>query len=101
MEWSYATDCCGGGLSLTKAKVAARLVNRLVEKAREAGAEVIVTSCPLCQANLEMRQTAPGPKMPIFYFTEIMGFAFGLEHASKWWSKHLIDPKPLLKTINN
>jgi heterodisulfide reductase subunit B len=100
MPWSYATDCCGGGLSLTKANVAAKLVNRLVAYAREAGAEAIVTSCPLCQANLEMRQTAPGPKMPIFYFTELMGLAFGLERASKWWSKHLISPGSLLRRLS-
>lgn len=98
MPWSYATECCGGGLSLTKSSVAARLVNRLAQRAREAGAEAIVTSCPLCQVNLEMRQSAP--KMPVFYFTELIGLAFGLPEASHWWSKHLIDPKPLLSTFN-
>jgi heterodisulfide reductase subunit B len=92
--WSYATECCGGGLSLTKSKVAARLVNRLAERAREAGAEAIVTSCPLCQVNLEMRQD--NPKMPVFYFTELIGLAFGLDQARSWWGKHLIDPRPLL-----
>ena len=100
-RWSYATDCCGGGLSLTKSSVAARLVSRLVERAREAGAEAIVTSCPLCQVNLEMRQPAAGPKMPVFYFTELMGLAFGLERAASWWEKHLINPAYLLQTINN
>jgi heterodisulfide reductase subunit B len=98
--WSYATDCCGGGLSLTKSSVAAKLVNRLAERAREAGAEVIVTSCPLCQINLEMRQAKGRPKMPIFYFTELMGLAFGLERASTWWGKHLISPMGLLQGLN-
>ncbi|RPI33050.1 MAG: heterodisulfide reductase subunit B [Chloroflexota bacterium] len=93
--WSYATECCGGGLSLTKPGIAARLVSRLAEHAREAGADAIVTSCPLCQVNLEMRQGAR-PKMPIFYFTELMGLAFGLKEAASWWSKHLVDPRPLL-----
>jgi len=94
--WSYATDCCGGGLTLTKSSAAARLVDRLVDRAREAGAQAIVTSCPLCQMNLEMRQKG-SPKMPIFYFTELVGLAFELEKASAWWSKHLIDPRPLLR----
>jgi heterodisulfide reductase subunit B2 len=97
--WSYATECCGGGLSLTKSKVAGRLVSRLAERAREAGAEAIVTSCPLCQVNLEMRQNSTDPKMPVFYFTELMGLAFGLEKASSWWGKHLINPSPLLKKL--
>jgi len=98
--WSYATDCCGGGLTLTKSKVAAKLVNRLAEAAREAGADAIVTSCPLCQMNLEMRQNGSQPKMPTFYFTELMGLAFGLDKARSWWSKHLINPQPLLSSLS-
>ncbi len=86
--WSYATDCCGGGLTLTKAGVAARLVNRLAKRAHEAGAAAIVTSCPLCQLNLEMNQSAradgengAGRETPIFYLTELIGLAFGLPEA--------------------
>jgi heterodisulfide reductase subunit B len=97
--WSYATDCCGGGLSLTKSSVAARLVNRLAERAREAGAQALVTSCPLCQVNLEMRQSKAAPKLAVFYFTELMGLAFDLPGAGAWWHKHLIDPKPLLASL--
>ena len=97
--WSYASDCCGGGLTLTKPQVAGRLVNRLVEHAREAGAEAIVTTCPLCQVNLEMRQADSQGKMPIFYFTELVGLAFAVEKARSWWGKHLIDPRPMLSGL--
>jgi heterodisulfide reductase subunit B len=97
--WSYATDCCGGGLALTKSDVAARLVDRLTDRAREAGAEAMVTSCPLCQLNLEMRQNGGGQKMPIFYFTELVGLAFGLDKTQSWWAKHLIDPTELLQSL--
>jgi len=98
--WSYATDCCGGGLNLTKSSVAVRLVGRLVQFAREAGADAIVTACPLCQISLEMRQSEK-PKMPAVYFTELMGLAFGLEGTAKWWKKHLIDPRPWLGVLGN
>lgn len=98
--WSYATDCCGGGLSLTKPTAAARMVGRLAERAQEAGAQAIVTSCPLCQINLEMRQSGAKGKMPIFFFTELIGLAFNLEQSKGWMSKHLISPTPLLKTLN-
>lgn len=95
--WSNATDCCGAGLSLSRADVVQKLVSRLAERAREAGADALVTACPLCQVNLEMRQTSE-PKMPAFYFTELLGLAFGLPEVGKWWSKHLIDPRPLLQS---
>ncbi len=97
MPWSHATDCCGGSLSLSRSDVVQHLVGRLAERAREAEADAIVTACPLCQVNLEMRQTA-APKVPAFYFTELLGLAFGLPEACEWWSKHLIDPKLILET---
>jgi heterodisulfide reductase subunit B len=96
MDWSHATDCCGAGLSLGRPDVVQNLVGCLVERAREAEAQALVTACPLCQVNIEMRQ--PGKeKMPAFYFTELLGFAFGLPEARQWWSKHLIDPRPVLR----
>ena len=95
-NWSYATDCCGGSASLPRVDIATRLVSGLAQHAREAGAEAIVTACPLCQMNLEMRQ-ADRPRVPIFYFTELMGLAFELPGVGGWWGKHLIAPAPVLK----
>jgi len=95
LEWSYATDCCGGNLALTRGDLAKILVTKLVSKAREAGAQAMATVCPLCHMNLEMRQE----EMPLFYFTELMGLALGIEESKKWWGKHLIDPRPLLRTL--
>ncbi|MBN1887369.1 MAG: CoB--CoM heterodisulfide reductase iron-sulfur subunit B family protein [Thermoflexales bacterium] len=94
--WSYAVDCCGGSASLPRVDIATRLVSSLAEHAREAGAEAIVTACPMCQMNLEMRQ-AKRPQLPIFYFTELMGLAFDLPTSPSWWGKHLIEPRAVLK----
>ncbi len=96
--FAYATECCGGSLSLSRADVVQGLVGKLVAGAHEAGAQAIVTACPLCQVNLEMRQTAD-PKMPVFYFTELLGLAFGLPEASSWWKKHLINPAGVLHQV--
>lgn len=98
VEWSYKTDCCGASLALTRSEQVVRLVSRLAEKAVEAGAECIATACPMCQANLEMRQSGDR-KVPVLYFTELMGFAFGLSEAERWWGKHLIDPRPVLGKV--
>jgi heterodisulfide reductase subunit B len=96
-RWSYASECCGGGLSLTRPPAVQRLVGGLVAAAREAGAEAIVTSCPLCQVNLEMRQGSG--RMPVLYITELLGIALGVSSPS-WWRKHLIDPAPLLRRFD-
>lgn len=98
LPWSYATECCGGSLSLSRSGLVMELVGKLAFHAREAGAAAIVTACPLCQVNLEMRQEG-AEKMPVFYFTELIGLALGLTEANKWWQKHLIDPRPLLSSL--
>jgi len=71
-------------------------VGKIVSMAKEAGAQCLVTSCGLCQANLEMRQDAG---FPVFYFTELMGVAFDVEEKGKWWGKHIISPKGLLESL--
>lgn len=88
IPWSFATECCGAVLSLTRADVVGALVERIISAAREAGAEAIVTACPLCQVNLESRQRE---RFGVFYFTELIGAALGLEQADSWWPLHLVD----------
>jgi heterodisulfide reductase subunit B len=99
VEWSFKTDCCGADLALTHGDVVVKLVNRIVGMAKEAGAECLVCSCGLCQINLEMRQDAAALGLPVFYFTELMGIAFGLK-GTQWWSKHVINPSTLLGSLN-
>ncbi len=101
-RWSYKTDCCGGSLSLTRADIVVTLVNRLFEAAEEADANCVVVACPMCLANLEMRQKEGKltfgleHDLPVFFFTELLGLALGVPGAEKWFAKHLIDPRPLL-----
>ncbi|MFQ6091550.1 MAG: CoB--CoM heterodisulfide reductase iron-sulfur subunit B family protein, partial [bacterium] len=97
LNWSYKTECCGGSLSLTRDDIVKSLVDGIVDMAKEAGAEAIVTLCPLCLENLEMRQT--DGQFPVLYFTELLGVAFGLKESEDWMKKHLIDATPLLKSL--
>lgn len=102
-DWSYKTDCCGGNLILTRPEVAKKLVQKLFDKALEAGADAIVVGCPMCFSNLDMKQaeltreTAKKYHTPIFYITELVGLAFGDAGVEKWLKGHDVDPRPLLK----
>ncbi len=99
-DWSGKVDCCGGSLSLSKRDIAGRMVGELTEMARRAGAEAMVAACPLCHANLEMRQRGlNGNKLPVFYFTELVGLALGIKEARSWFRKHLISPSGLLNSL--
>lgn len=99
-DWSGKVDCCGGSLSLSKRDIASQMVAELIDMARQAGAEAMVTACPLCHANLEMRQPpGNGHKLPVFYFTELIGMAMGIAEARSWLKKHLISPSGLLNSL--
>ena len=98
-KWSYKTDCCGASLSLSRPEVVEKFSNHFISMARRAGADAIVTACPLCQTNLDTRQSASDHPMPIFYFTELIGLSLGLPNVKKWMAKHIVDPVPLLRSL--
>ncbi|MDL1970212.1 MAG: CoB--CoM heterodisulfide reductase iron-sulfur subunit B family protein [Candidatus Desulfofervidaceae bacterium] len=103
LPWSYKTDCCGASLVVARPDIVHQLVKRLYDRALEVGAECIVTACPLCHANLDMRQKEINEKyhkhyyLPIFYFTELMALAMGIEGTETWAKGHFVDPRPLLE----
>jgi len=95
-RWAYATDCCGASMTLNRSDLALDLVCRLIAAADDAGANCIVTACPLCQMNLDTRQ-GKGRGMAIFYFTELLGLAFGLPEIGRLFGRHYTDPRPILR----
>ena len=101
-DWSYKTDCCGGSLMLTCPDIGRKMTAKLLDMAAEAGADCIIAGCPICQSNLDSYQkeisadTGKKYAVPVFYFTELMGLAFGDPAAKKWLSRHMVDPRPLL-----
>lgn len=103
VTWSYKTDCCGGNLILTRPDIARKLIAKLLGMAVKAGAECIVTGCPMCFSNLDSRQDeilgSQGEpyRLPVFYISELIGLAFGLPGAKKWLGRHMVDPLPLLR----
>ena len=54
IPWSYKTDCCGASQALSLGNIEVRLVEKLLDMARRVGAQAIVVSCQMCQANLDM-----------------------------------------------
>ncbi len=93
LDWSCKVDCCGGDLGLTHAEKTAELVNKIVDYAEAAGADCLVTSCALCQANVDIRQQ----RLPILYFTELMAEAFQVGNRQRWWKKHFNNPANLFQ----
>jgi heterodisulfide reductase subunit B len=102
LPWSYKTDCCGASLVMTRTDVIRKLSQRLLSMALEAGADCIVVGCTMCQANLDTRQEELRRddggrfKLPVFYFTELIGLALGHKDVRKWLGRHMTDPTKVL-----
>jgi heterodisulfide reductase subunit B len=94
-DWSAKVDCCGGSLMLTRSDAVHDFVGNIADRARDVEAEAIVTACPMCTMNLEAMQTGKD-KLPIVYFTELLGVAMGLPDTKKWFRKHLKSPAKVL-----
>ena len=56
VDWGFKTECCGAAHQNAAAFEARPLAGRIIENAMACGADVILTACPMCQMNLEMRQ---------------------------------------------
>ncbi len=97
-QWSYKTDCCGGSLSISRTAIVKKMADKFMTMAREADANCIVVACPLCMANLEMRASA-NVRIPVFYFTELIGIAMGLQGPRDWLKMHNIDAAPLMSGL--
>lgn len=98
VPFPYKVECCGASYGVTRRDIVARLSGRLLGAARDAGAHAVVVACPLCQMNLDLRQTQvewPGGKavdMPVFYFTQLLGRALGVPDAELGLEQLCVDP---------
>ncbi|MDO8671723.1 MAG: heterodisulfide reductase-related iron-sulfur binding cluster, partial [Dehalococcoidia bacterium] len=102
LDWSYKTECCGASQAFTVTDLCLTLVERILQNAKDVGAEMVVVACPLCQANLETRQEGiakrggPNFDLPVLFFTQLMGLAMGLSSKEVGLPLMLHDPRPLL-----
>jgi heterodisulfide reductase subunit B2 len=93
--------CCGGSLTGTLEPVGVPLAHRILIEARDQGADLITTVCPLCQFNLDGYQgAAVGGEgevaVPVTYFTQLMGLAFGLPAEATVFNRGIVPPQPVL-----
>ena len=83
IDYPYKIICCGKSLSAAEefSEIPILSSRKIILSAREAGAQAIITSCPLCLYNLKQCQKDLPVKeqIPIFYFTEILAKALGIE----------------------
>jgi len=99
VDFPFNVECCGSYLTVKDPSISADLSRQIVASAREHGAEVIVTACPLCQFNLDYPQRESLEGIPIVYFTQLMAVALGLPETD-WGVEDLyVDPRPVFREM--
>ncbi|MDP2751147.1 MAG: CoB--CoM heterodisulfide reductase iron-sulfur subunit B family protein [Rhodocyclaceae bacterium] len=83
VKYDQKVTCCGGALAFSEPEKAQNQIRQIVESAYDHGAELIVTPCQLCQANVEIYQSEINKKhgtklkMPVVYYSQLMTIAYG------------------------
>lgn len=85
VQWQSRLECCGSYHTIGHKELVFERTERIVSEALKAGADVIILSCPLCEFNVGSRQPEVAERVygfkqiPVLYFTQLMGLAFGIE----------------------
>jgi len=102
-HFRFKTECCGAILSLTHKNIVLKLSKEILDAAIEAGANSIVVCCPLCQQNLDLRQSQINKhfktnyNIPVYYISQILGLALGLSYKDVMIDRLFVEPKFLKK----
>jgi heterodisulfide reductase subunit B len=105
VDFPLKTECCGGHMTQIAPGVGLELIKRLVDEAEHDGADMMVTVCPMCQINIDAYQGEMNAKyhtrhkMPIVFFTQLMGIAFGLEPKAVGIGREVTDARRALQRI--
>ncbi|WP_295384772.1 CoB--CoM heterodisulfide reductase iron-sulfur subunit B family protein [uncultured Thiodictyon sp.] len=99
--YDQKVTCCGGALAFSEPDKSQKQIRDIVEAAYDQGADMLVTPCPLCQANVEVYQSEINRKqgtkfkMPIVYYSQLMAVAYGSSVKAAGLDGHIIAPTKL------
>jgi heterodisulfide reductase subunit B len=105
VDYPLRTDCCGGHLSQITPATGLEMIHRLLDSAGRLGADVIATVCPMCQMNLDFyqpevdRHFGVHHRLPILFFTQLMGLAFGESAGSLGIGSEVVSARDALARI--
>lgn len=102
VEWGLKTDCCGASATVNDTDQALLLMSRIMNDAIARGANCFVTTCPMCQLNLDAYQDQVREKhgirerLPIYLITELVGLALGMSCGELQIDRHLEEAVEML-----
>lgn len=105
IDWGYKTDCCGASASVNDTDLSIKLMSNIMRDAVGRGANCFVTTCPMCQLNMDAYQEKAGEKygisarLPVYFITELIGVSMGIGALELQLDRHFIEAIGLLKGL--
>ena len=107
VAYAGRTKCCGFPIILEKEAIAVAMAGTNMKEARDHGAEVMVTPCPLCHMSLDIYQERAGRAvgstldLPILHLPQLLGLAMGIPAKDLGVSRHLISLDSIVKRVES
>ena len=105
VEFRLKAFCCGGPIFMPQEKAAEDIAFKILSEAKKAGAEVIVTVCPLCHLMLDAKQKVLEQKhgerisIPVLYVTQLAGIALGLGPEELGLEMNSVSPMAMMERV--
>lgn len=107
VDFPLKTACCGASFGIPERAMTARNSARILELAANLDVDAVVVACPLCQMNLDLRQPQAAKeasaffRMPVLYFTQMMGLAFGIQPSDLGLEKLRVSADGLISKLDD
>ena len=105
IDYPAKIKCCGFPIIQAREETALGELIQPIEQAKEAGADALVTPCPLCHLSLDAWQsklraaTGKDFRMPILHLSQLVGVAAGLEESELKFKRHVVPVTPVLEKL--
>jgi succinate dehydrogenase / fumarate reductase cytochrome b subunit len=105
VDYAGARKCCGFPVITMNRTTSLRQAGRHVADAIDAGADCMVTPCPLCHLNLDLQQPAAATfverdlDLPVLHLPQMVGLALGLEPDELGMGKHVVSTRDVVRKV--
>ncbi len=105
VDYAGAHKCCGFPVITMNRTTSLRQAGRHMADAIDAGADCVVTPCPLCHLNLDMQQPEAAKfverdlGIPVLHLPQMLGMAFGLEPKDLGMTRHVVSTNDVIAKV--
>ncbi|MEI8105860.1 MAG: CoB--CoM heterodisulfide reductase iron-sulfur subunit B family protein [Actinomycetes bacterium] len=105
IDYPAKLKCCGFPIIQAREETALAELIQPIEQAIEAGADAMVTPCPLCHLSLDAwqsklrEQTGRDFQMPILHLSQLIGVAAGLDESDLKFKRHVVSVAPVIEKL--